>query len=175
MFRQSLTDVILTAAFSSIISAVMITIVALGIQRVGTGIDMFVKTTFARGFLAASNIVFAYCKSFSYRRVICISYCIQCWSLFVPLYIAGHVAFFGFASELQNPRDYTKSLLTLQTTNTTVYTIAAVVIYCFAGRDVASPALGSTGPVVSKIAYGIAFPTVCLSPQHKSTNTIAPS
>ncbi|KAG5292887.1 neutral amino acid permease [Histoplasma ohiense] len=123
-------------SFSSIISAVMITIVALGVQRVGTGIDLFVKTTFARGFLAASNIVFAY---------------------------SGHVAFFGFASELQNPRDYTKSLLTLQTTNTTVYTIAAVVIYCFAGRDVASPALGSTGPVVSKIAYGIAFPTIVIA------------
>ncbi|OJD26356.1 hypothetical protein ACJ73_02271 [Blastomyces percursus] len=123
-------------SFASIFSAVMITMIAVGVQKPGDGVDAFVKTDIYHGFLAVSNIIFAY---------------------------SGHVAFFGFASELENPRDYTKALLTLQTTNTTFYTIAGVVIYCFAGRDVASPALSSTGPLISKIAYGIACPTIVIA------------
>lgn len=60
------------------------------------------------------------------------------------------------------PTDYPKTLYMLQGTNTSLYTIAAVVIYRYGGKGVASPALGSTGPLISKIAYGIAIPTVPL-------------
>lgn len=42
----------------------------------------------------------------------------------------------------------------------TLYIVAAVVIYRFAGADVTSPALGSAGPLISRIAYGVALPTV---------------
>jgi hypothetical protein len=41
-----------------------------------------------------------------------------------------------------------------------LYIVAAVVIYRYTGADVASPALGSAGPLISKIAYGLALPTV---------------
>jgi hypothetical protein len=74
--------------------------------------------------------------------------------------IAGHVAFFGFISEMKVPTDYPKTLYMLQFTDTVMYLVAAVVIYRYGGTGVASPALGSTGPLMSKIAYGIAIPTV---------------
>lgn len=44
----------------------------------------------------------------------------------------------------------------------TLYIVAAVVIYRYAGADVTSPALGSAGPLVARIAYGVALPTVGL-------------
>lgn len=74
---------------------------------------------------------------------------------------AGHVAFFGFIAELKDPKDYPKSLVLLQGTDVTLYLITAIVIYCYAGQDVTSPALGSAGAVVAKVAYGVALPTVC--------------
>lgn len=70
------------------------------------------------------------------------------------------MAFFGFISELKRAEDYPKTLYMLQSIDTSMYLIAAVVIYYYGGRDVASPALGSTGPIVRKVAYGIAIPTV---------------
>lgn len=66
-------------------------------------------------------------------------------------------------AELKNPRDFPKALALLQTIDMTLYIIAAVVIYRYAGPDVSSPALGSASPLVSRIAYGIALPTVCNS------------
>ena len=44
-----------------------------------------------------------------------------------------------------------------------MYLIVAVVTYCYAGTDVASPALGSTSPLLRKFAYGIAIPTIVVS------------
>ena len=58
------------------------------------------------------------------------------------------------------PTEYPKALYLLQFADISMYTIAAVVIYRYGGPDVASPALGSTGPTVRKVAYGIAIPTV---------------
>lgn len=50
----------------------------------------------------------------------------------------------------------------------TLYIVAAVVIYRYAGADVTSPALGSAGPLVARIAYGVALPTVSLASQANS-------
>jgi hypothetical protein len=61
---------------------------------------------------------------------------------------------------MKKPTDYPKTLYMLQFTDTVMYIVAAVVIYRFGGAGVASPALGSTSPIMSKIAYGIAIPTV---------------
>lgn len=81
-------------------------------------------------------------------------------NLLTDFYIAGHVAFFGFISEMKTPTDYPKTLYLLQITDTSMYVIAAVVIYIYGGKDVASPALSSTKPITAKLAYGIAIPTV---------------
>lgn len=53
-----------------------------------------------------------------------------------------------------------------------MYLVAAVVIYRYGGETVASPALGSTGPLMSKIAYGIAIPTVGALPSIIKSNPI---
>lgn len=44
-----------------------------------------------------------------------------------------------------------------------MYLIVAVVTYRYAGRDVESPALSSTSPMVKKVAYGIAIPTILVA------------
>lgn len=111
--------------------------IAIGIQNPGNNeIYAVVETDLYHGFLAVSNIVFAY---------------------------AGHVAFFGFISEMEVASDYPKSLLMLQGFDTTLYIVSAIVIYRYGGDSVQSPALGSTGPIVSKVAYGIAAPTIVIA------------
>ncbi|OBT71058.1 hypothetical protein VF21_10254 [Pseudogymnoascus sp. 05NY08] len=77
--------------------------------------------------------------------------------------VSGHVAFFSFISEMHTPTDYPKTLFFLQGIDTSMYTLTAIVIYVYAGKDVASPALGSTGPILSKVAYGIAIPTIVIA------------
>lgn len=121
-------------SFISIFSAVMITMIGVGIQKPGDqSVDVAVKSNLANGFLAATNIVFAF---------------------------SGHVAFFGFISELRNPEEYPKALYLLQGVDTCMYLIVAIVTYRYAGDTVTSPALGSTGPTLQKVAYGVAIPTI---------------
>ncbi|KAJ5521077.1 Major facilitator superfamily domain general substrate transporter [Penicillium fimorum] len=125
------------ASFASIIAALLITMIAIAIQRPGDGkVDATTTVSLSKGFLAVTNIVFAY---------------------------AGHVAFFGFISEMKTPTDYPKTLYLLQLTDTSMYVIAAVVIYVYGGKDVKSPALSSTSPITAKIAYGIAIPTIVIA------------
>ena len=111
--------------------------IAIGIQNPGENkIYAVVETDLYHGFLAVSNIVFAY---------------------------AGHVAFFGFISEMEVASDYPKALFMLQGFDTILYIVSAIVIYRYGGESVQSPALGSTGPIVSKVAYGIAAPTIVIA------------
>jgi hypothetical protein len=63
-------------------------------------------------------------------------------------------------AELKDPRDYPKALMLLQSVDICLYILAAIVIYVYGGAGVSSPALGSSSPLVSKIAYGVALPTV---------------
>ena len=44
-----------------------------------------------------------------------------------------------------------------------MYLIVAIVTYRYAGVDVVSPALGSTSPLLQKIAYGVATPTIVIA------------
>lgn len=125
------------ASFISVFSAVMITMISIGIERPGDGhVDATTTTNLYHGFLAVTDIVFAY---------------------------AGHVAFFGFISEMKVPEDYPKTLYLLQIVDTVMYAVTAVVIYRYAGKDVKSPALGSAGHIMSKVAYGIAIPTIVVA------------
>ncbi|RAL12836.1 amino acid transporter [Aspergillus homomorphus CBS 101889] len=123
-------------SFISVFAAVMIVMIAVGIQRPYKGaLEVTADTSLYKAFLAVCNIVFSF---------------------------SGHVAFFGFMSELKDPRDYPKSLCLLQGIDTVLYIVTAVVIYVFAGPNVTSPALGSAGPMIAKIAYGIALPTIII-------------
>ncbi|KAJ5598581.1 hypothetical protein N7537_008665 [Penicillium hordei] len=121
-------------SFGSILTAVIITMVAVGVQNQGGhGLKATVDTDLVQAFGAVTNIVFAYC---------------------------AHVAFFGLLAEMEQPKDFPKALIMLQTFEIVFYTVAAVVIYYYVGQDVTSPALGSAGPILKKVAYGIAIPTI---------------
>ncbi|KAF2100618.1 amino acid transporter [Rhizodiscina lignyota] len=76
---------------------------------------------------------------------------------------AGHVAYFSFIAELKRPEDFTKSLVMTQSFTTFFYIMTSVVIYCFAGDHVMAPALGSAPPLIEKIAYGVAMPTIIIA------------
>jgi hypothetical protein len=76
---------------------------------------------------------------------------------------AGHVAFFGFIAELKQPKDFPKSLALMQTLAVSFYMLISTIIYYYAGPSVASPALGSASPIVRKIAFGIALPTIVVA------------
>ena len=75
----------------------------------------------------------------------------------------GHVAFFSFISELKAPEQYPNALFLLQGVDTSMYLIVAIVTYRYVGDSVASPALGSTSPLLQKVAYGIAIPTIVIA------------
>jgi amino acid permease len=127
------------ASFISITAAVTITMIGVGVGEGNSGhamINITKTTTLRPAFLAVTNIIFAY---------------------------AGHVAFFSFISELRDPTEYAKTLYLLQGVDTSMYLIVAAIIYNYAGNDVVSPALGSASPLVSKIAYGIAIPTIVIA------------
>lgn len=76
---------------------------------------------------------------------------------------AGTPAFFSIVSEMRNPKDYTKSLLVCQGIVTATYVTIGIVVYYYCGSFVASPALGSAGPLLKKICYGLAFPGLVVS------------
>ncbi|OJI96729.1 hypothetical protein ASPVEDRAFT_182603 [Aspergillus versicolor CBS 583.65] len=87
--------------------------------------------SFADGISAISQLVFAY---------------------------AGTPFFFPIVSEMQDPRDYAKSLTVCQAVVTVTYITIGIVVYYFCGSYVSSPALGSAGKLIKQIAYGISLP-----------------
>ncbi|RKL05509.1 hypothetical protein BFJ70_g17108 [Fusarium oxysporum] len=78
-------------------------------------------------------------------------------SMFVLSY-AGTPFFFPIVSEMRDPRHYTKALILCQVIVTITYVTVGIVLYFYCGSYVASPALGSAGKLIKKIAYGIALP-----------------
>ncbi|KAJ5545075.1 hypothetical protein N7535_006536 [Penicillium sp. DV-2018c] len=125
------------ASALSITIATVVTMVAIGVQAPdNVQNDITTSPTFQEAFLAVTNIVFAF---------------------------VAHVSFFGIMSEMQDPADFPKSLAMLQIVDTTMYVVTAMVIYCYAGPGVASPALSSAGPLMKKVAYGLAIPTVIIA------------
>ncbi|KAJ9092193.1 hypothetical protein QFC21_006939 [Naganishia friedmannii] len=68
---------------------------------------------------------------------------------------AGTPAMFGLIAEMRRPQDFTKALLACQAVVVSLYLAVAIVVYYYCGQYVAFPALGSAGPMIEKIAYGI--------------------
>lgn len=122
---------------ASVVAAVLVCMVGVAVSGKDVTVRIFNSgIALYEGFGAVTHVVFAY---------------------------AGHVAFFSLFSEMKDPREFHKSLFTLQICDTILYTITATVIYRFTGDSVVSPALGSAGPLLSKVAYGIALPTIIIS------------
>lgn len=127
------------ASTLSILTAVIITIVDVAIEKpIGsTSIDISRQMGFTTAFLSVTNIAIAFC---------------------------AHSCFFTVMAELKNKDDWPKALAALQVVDTTLYLIAAIVIYVFVGPDVPSPALSAAGTaVVRKVIWGIALPTVVIA------------
>lgn len=61
-------------------------------------------------------------------------------------------------AEMRRPQDYKKAVGASMTLVTVSYLTFSLVVYAYCGQYVASPALGSAGPTVKKVAYGIALP-----------------
>lgn len=90
---------------------------------------------------------------------------------------AGTPAFFAIVSEMRDPKMYTRSLLICQGGVTATYFVIGTVVYYFCGSYVASPALGSAGPLIKKIAYGLALPGLTVTTTlvlHVSLHTAMP-
>ncbi|WWC85648.1 uncharacterized protein L201_000514 [Kwoniella dendrophila CBS 6074] len=97
---------------------------------------LFNKPTFVNAISAISSLVFSY---------------------------AGTPSFFPIIAEMKDPRRYTRSLIVCQTGVTITYLTIGIVVYYFCGSFVSSPALGSAGPLLKKVCYGIALPGLIMS------------
>ncbi|KAL6238684.1 hypothetical protein BDW75DRAFT_246762 [Aspergillus navahoensis] len=87
--------------------------------------------SFTEAITAVSSLIFAYC---------------------------GTPAFFAIVSEMRDPRYYSRCLMICQSGVTETYITIGTVMYYYCGSYVASPALGSAGPTVKRVAYGFALP-----------------
>lgn len=139
--------------FVSIIAAILVTIVATGIEAANApgGLSAVpwsawppADITFTSAFLAVTNIVFAY--SFA-------------------------VCQFSFMAEMHTETDYVKSIWALGLIEIFIYTVTGGLIYAFVGPNVSSPALLSASTIVSRVAFGIALPVIFISGSINTTVT----
>ncbi|KAJ4388135.1 hypothetical protein N0V93_008740 [Gnomoniopsis smithogilvyi] len=68
---------------------------------------------------------------------------------------SGSSAFLPVISEMRRPKDYNKAVYLCMSIVTASYLSFSLVVYRWCGQWVASPSLGSAGPVIKKVAYGI--------------------
>ncbi|KAJ5306944.1 hypothetical protein PENANT_c003G04104 [Penicillium antarcticum] len=126
--------------FASIIVAIGVSIISTGIQSSSTISNWSAwpknNLTLSEAFVAISNIAFAY--SFAAAQP-------------------------SFMDEMHNPTDFTKAIGALGVTQMSIYTLTGALIYAFVGQDVESPALLSAGPLIAKIAFGVALPVIFIS------------
>ncbi|GAA5914457.1 hypothetical protein JCM6882_003024 [Rhodosporidiobolus microsporus] len=94
-------------------------------------IVLFGKPTFAQGMNAISTLWWAWCGGGS----------------MLPVF-----------AEMRDPREFKKSVFCAQVFVTAIYVVIATVVYVFAGQYVASPAFGTAGVLIKRIAYGISIP-----------------
>ncbi|ORY88583.1 transmembrane amino acid transporter protein-domain-containing protein [Leucosporidium creatinivorum] len=78
----------------------------------------------------------------------------------VTFAFGGTPAFFNVVAEMRNPSDFPKTVAMCQSYVTAVYAVIGIVVYYYCGDYVASPALGSAGPLLKKVCYGIAIPAL---------------
>ncbi|KAM0258021.1 hypothetical protein ACHAQJ_004064 [Trichoderma viride] len=137
--------------FASIIIAIGITIIATGIKARDSptglsGVEWSTwpqeGVTFSEAFVAVSNIIFAF--SFAIGQ-------------------------FSFMDEMHTPKDYMKSIWASGIAQIIIYTLTGALCYAFIGPSIQAPALLSSGPLISKITFGIALPVIFISGSINST------
>ncbi|OZJ04485.1 hypothetical protein BZG36_02671 [Bifiguratus adelaidae] len=125
-------------SFASIVIASLVGMIGGGINKDPARVVQATISgvSFYNAFLSVTNIIFAY---------------------------AGHFAFFAFISEMKNPKDCVKSIITLQAFSIVFYTVFAVVFYVSFGNSVASPSFSSLPPTLAKVTYGLALPNFLIA------------
>ncbi|KAJ5947672.1 hypothetical protein N7466_000687 [Penicillium verhagenii] len=76
---------------------------------------------------------------------------------------AATSAFLPVISEMRRPKDYPKAVYLSMSLVTVSYLTFSLVMYAWCGKWIASPSLGSAGPTVKRVAYGIALPGLVIS------------
>ncbi|KIV92497.1 hypothetical protein PV10_03788 [Exophiala mesophila] len=76
---------------------------------------------------------------------------------------AATAAFLPVISEMKKPREYNKAVYVTMSIVTSAYLAFSVVVYYYCGRWVATPSLGSAGPTLKKVSYGIAIIGLAIS------------
>lgn len=66
-------------------------------------------------------------------------------------------------AEMKRPSDYRKAVIPVGIIVGSIYLSLSLVVYYYCGRWIATPSLGSAGPLVKKVAYGIALPSLIVS------------
>lgn len=129
----------------SILSAIGVTIIATGIQSTNAAGGLSSvnwsaypkeNVTVSEIFVAIVNIILAY--TFTLCQ-------------------------FSFMDEMHTPEDFGKSVWLAGIAEMIIYTVTGATVYAFVGVDVQSPALLSAGPLVSKVAFGLAIPVIFIS------------
>ncbi|KAK1854439.1 amino acid transporter [Colletotrichum chrysophilum] len=91
----------------------------------------FPKTTFPEAMTAISNQLFA---------------------------VGASATFFSISAEMKHPEKFTRALICGQAFIVATCVAIATIVYAKIGQYLASPALGSAGPLIKKVSYGIALP-----------------
>lgn len=71
-------------------------------------------------------------------------------------------------AKMKRPQDFTKVTVITTCVCTALYLCLCMTMYSYTGKWVASPTLGSAGPLVKKMAYGFALPSLIVSAGQKS-------
>ena len=66
-------------------------------------------------------------------------------------------------AEMKRPQDYRKAVVPVGVLIGAIYLSFSMVVYYYCGTWIATPSLGSAGPLVKKVAYGIALPSLIIS------------
>lgn len=64
---------------------------------------------------------------------------------------------------MRKPKDYRKAVYLSMSILTSSYLAFSLIMYRWCGKWVASPSLGSAGPVIKKVAYGVGIVGLCVS------------
>jgi hypothetical protein len=66
-------------------------------------------------------------------------------------------------AEMRKPKEFKRSAIIVAVLVGSVYLSFSMVLYRWCGQWIASPLLGSAGPLLKKVAYGIALPSLVVS------------
>jgi hypothetical protein len=66
-------------------------------------------------------------------------------------------------AEMRRPQDFKKAAIIVAALVGSIYLSFSMVMYRWCGQWIASPSLGSAGPLLKKVSYGIALPSLVVS------------